>query len=271
LTAPGAARHTGQVDPDRVEFLFGRPDVAADLADEHARWELLRADRPGVGARMLAVRTVLATQILADDPPEVWWTARRLLAVGRDRHDVMDELARALLPLADRVVGDGRPLDRDEYAARLAALPRSAAAVAGEVYADLVRRHGVITVAELQERISAHLGLEPGDVDEIAAAWCAVSDPGPDVDERPVAPGLVVHAPTLAGAAVLTHRPTEEEHATCRLRVDTDLASFSACGARGCRTATCGSRGTPTAARGGAPPTTTIPRRRSCSGGWGRS
>jgi hypothetical protein len=213
------------VDPDRVEFLFGRPLPGTDLADEHTRWELLRADRPA-GERMLAVRTVLAAQILADDPPDVWWTARRLLAVGRDRHDVMDELARALLPVLDRSVGDGHPLDTAGYRARLAALPRSADVVAGEIQADVVRRYGVITAEELHEHTGALLGRDPDDRDEIAVAWWGVHDLDRDIPHRRVEPGLVVHAPTLAAAAVLTRRLTDEERVTARLRVDTDLAAF---------------------------------------------
>ena len=47
-----------------------------------------------------------------------------------------------------------------------------------------------------------------------------------EAGEIRVAPGLVVHVPTLAANAGLTRRLTDEECATARLRVDTDLAAF---------------------------------------------
>jgi hypothetical protein len=57
------------MDADRVEFLFGRAPEGVDLTEIHARSVLLRADRPGAGKCMLALRAVIATQILADDRP----------------------------------------------------------------------------------------------------------------------------------------------------------------------------------------------------------
>ncbi len=39
-----------------------------------------------------ALREVLAQQIIEDDPPQVWRTARRLLDAGMDRLDVRRQL-----------------------------------------------------------------------------------------------------------------------------------------------------------------------------------
>jgi hypothetical protein len=58
-----------------------------------------------------------------DDPPEVWQTARRLLAAGHERHDVLHMLGSAAAGEIWHLLHERAPYDRDRYARALEALP----------------------------------------------------------------------------------------------------------------------------------------------------
>lgn len=73
----------------------------------------------------IAMHEIVANQIWADDPPEVWRTAERLLAGGRDRHEILHMLASVM---SDQVWGSmtkGESFDMDRVRLELAALPES--------------------------------------------------------------------------------------------------------------------------------------------------
>jgi Domain of unknown function (DUF1841) len=90
-----------------------------DLADPDVRAVAIRADHPELdraprngedelvvdGEPMsirlhLTMHQVLANQLADDDPPEVYLTARRLLAAGYERHEVLHMLA---APIAEQI------------------------------------------------------------------------------------------------------------------------------------------------------------------------
>src|SRR5487761_1014760 len=82
-----------------------------DPADEDERRTLIEAEHPELrgaieddvreihtGGRVvspnlhIAMHEVVANQLWADEPPEVWQTAQRLTAAGYDRHEVLHML-----------------------------------------------------------------------------------------------------------------------------------------------------------------------------------
>jgi len=67
----------------------------------------------------------VANQLWDDDPPEAWQTAQRLSEAGYERHEIFHMLGSALVPQLWRVLHEGKPTDRDQYRAALAALPGS--------------------------------------------------------------------------------------------------------------------------------------------------
>jgi len=205
--------------------------VGVEPITEDERSALLGADRRDIGYRELPLYTAIANQILDGQPPQTWKTACRLLDSGMPRDEVLDELVDALEPFVQRALYDQVSFDPDAYAAALARLPRPDPAVVREAYFDVVREHVAIGVDELEERVVARLGLDLNDpVDE-----ALLDDVDSELTEDPgaplvmLAPDILVHAPTLAGDAVLTHRLSPAERAGGYLGLDTDLAGFLRC------------------------------------------
>jgi hypothetical protein len=73
----------------------------------------------------LAIHEVVAAQLMDDDPPEAFETAQRLLARGRDHHEVLHMLGFCMSGQIWAALHDRRAYDRDEHIAALAALPEA--------------------------------------------------------------------------------------------------------------------------------------------------
>jgi len=73
----------------------------------------------------LAIHEVVAAQIIDNDPPEVLATAQRLLALGRDTHEVLHMLGSAVTEQIWAATHEQRPYDREEHMRALTALPGS--------------------------------------------------------------------------------------------------------------------------------------------------
>jgi hypothetical protein len=78
------------VDPAKITFLFGEVPDGFDPDDPDDRLTLFTVEHGGEGDELSAreqvgFRAAIASQIASDDPPQVWRTAQRLLAEGRDR------------------------------------------------------------------------------------------------------------------------------------------------------------------------------------------
>jgi hypothetical protein len=113
------------VDEAKMLFLFG-PVPADDLDPENLedRAQLLEAATDTeLTAAQLAVREVLATQVINDDPPEVWTTAQRLTALGLDRDAVLGELSMALATVMSKVLASRIPFEPETYCEALSRLP----------------------------------------------------------------------------------------------------------------------------------------------------
>jgi hypothetical protein len=68
---------------------------------------------------------IVANQLWADDPPETWPTARRLMALGYARHEILHMLGSVVSGEAWRTMQYKEPFDPDRFRAGLEALPDS--------------------------------------------------------------------------------------------------------------------------------------------------
>jgi hypothetical protein len=73
----------------------------------------------------LTIHEIVATQIVDDDPPEVWATAQRLRKLGYGRHEVLHMLGAAMTPQLWGALHDQREYDLEAHRAALAALPEA--------------------------------------------------------------------------------------------------------------------------------------------------
>lgn len=115
-----------------------------DLADPDVRAVVIRADHPELDRALregqdevqvdgepvsirlhLQMHQVLATQLVDDEPPEVFQTARRLLAAGYERHEMLHMLAAPVSNQIYAMLSGGEPYDRARHIAELEALPDS--------------------------------------------------------------------------------------------------------------------------------------------------
>jgi hypothetical protein len=131
--------------------MFAMPSVSAkiggeefpflDPSDLDDRSMLIEGDHPeyhealadptsgtvdGTNPRLhLIVHEIVANQLWDDDPPQVWQAARRLLATGRDRHDVLHAIGDVLVThLHGLLTGEG-DVDLDAYTSELEMLGRT--------------------------------------------------------------------------------------------------------------------------------------------------
>jgi hypothetical protein len=73
----------------------------------------------------LTIHEIIATQIVDDDPPEVWATAQRLRKLGYGRHEILHMLGAAMTPQLWNALHNQREYDLQAHRAALAALPES--------------------------------------------------------------------------------------------------------------------------------------------------
>ena len=136
-------RHRFAVPPasgelDGIDLAFLNPD------DEDDRRFLILAEHPELNAAIendrseihtkgatisptlhLAMHEIVANQLWADDPPEAWHTAQRLIEAGYERHEVLHMLGSVVAEDVYAALRDKLPLDLEKTRAALAALPES--------------------------------------------------------------------------------------------------------------------------------------------------
>jgi hypothetical protein len=112
-------------DPDERSVLIRLAHPELDDAIERGEDELVLEGNPMNPRLHLAIHEVVATQIIDDDPPEMFETAKRLIADGRDPHEVLHMLGSAVSAQIWAVTHEQRPYERAEHVAALAALPGS--------------------------------------------------------------------------------------------------------------------------------------------------
>jgi uncharacterized protein DUF1841 len=78
----------------------------------------------------ITLHEIVANQLWDDDPPETWETAKRLLADGYERHEVLHMLCSVVAREVWGTLALGRAADNERYVVKLAELPDSYFALA---------------------------------------------------------------------------------------------------------------------------------------------
>jgi hypothetical protein len=110
-------------DPDERATLIrlAHPDLDEAIEQDLAE---LRVGGSAMNPRLhLIVHEMIATQIIDDDPPEVFQTAQRLLALGRDPHEVLHMLGSIASTQIWTALHEQQKFSREDHLAALAALP----------------------------------------------------------------------------------------------------------------------------------------------------
>lgn len=109
-------------DPDERGLLIQGEHPEYHEAVTDPAWE---GAIDGVNPRLhLIFHEIIANQLWADDPPEVWQAARRLREEGMDRHDVLHALAAVMAEHVHFVLAHEEPSNPDAYRRALDALGR---------------------------------------------------------------------------------------------------------------------------------------------------
>jgi hypothetical protein len=112
-------------DPDERSVLIRLAHPDLDEAVREGRETVLVGGEEMNPRLHFAIHEVVATQIIDSDPPEVFATAQRLLADGRDHHEVLHMLGFVVSGQLWGATHERREYGRAEHVAALAALPRS--------------------------------------------------------------------------------------------------------------------------------------------------
>jgi hypothetical protein len=130
IVSPEALAATGLelvnlVDPDArsIAIRADHPELDHALAD--GRDSVTVGGEPMNIRLHLAMHEIVANQLADGDPPEVYETAKRLLAAGYDRHEVLHMLARPMASQIHVTLADQQPYDQAQHVAALRALPAS--------------------------------------------------------------------------------------------------------------------------------------------------
>jgi hypothetical protein len=104
-------------DPDERSVLIRLAHPTLDDAIERGDDELIVEGRAMNPRLHLMIHEVVASQIIEGDPPEMFDTAERLIAEGRDRHDVLHMLGSTVSDQIWSASHDGRPYDQAAHIA----------------------------------------------------------------------------------------------------------------------------------------------------------
>lgn len=103
----------GDPDDRHLLILSEHPDLAQAI--ERGEHELVIGGEPMSPNLHIAVHEIVTNQLWDDDPPEVWQTARRLLAAGHERHEVLHALAGVAVEEIWQIRQQQKPFDRKRY------------------------------------------------------------------------------------------------------------------------------------------------------------
>jgi hypothetical protein len=226
------------MDVRKIAFLFGELPPDLDSDDQEVRHRLVRervfADRPLVddgspaSALIVLQHQSIADQIAADDPPEVWQTAVRLLDAGLTPSFVMANLFFAANSTFVNSLRTGGAVDHREYRRQLERLPLPPIREVIDVFLSLLRDRRAVSSEELVTAVLARFSANDAE-SEYLEQWVdtavdAVLDHDPSIMMLP--PDLVVHVPTILDGAVLTHRLTAFERSEGCVDAGADLAAL---------------------------------------------
>ena len=215
------------MDDAKVAFLFGEVPAGfdADDPDDRAESVALSPASPLSGGRS-EIRAIVAEQIATERPPFVWAAAQRLLALGIDRTEVMNQLALALSYAAKETL-EGQSGGFDEgYERVVALLPVPAAEQVEAAALELAGTAEAVTITDLERLVYARLGrAEPDPLSQLIVD--RIMDQLVLDDDGPIAllsGDRVFAVAHLTDGIVLTHRLNASERELDVLTIAFDLA-----------------------------------------------
>ena len=112
-------------DPDDRRFLIEaeHPELVRALQED--RDEIVLHGQQMSPRLHVTLHEIVANQLWDDDPPEAWRTARRLLDLGYERHEILHMLCSAMATEIWGVLHEDRPADHERYVRALEQLPES--------------------------------------------------------------------------------------------------------------------------------------------------
>jgi hypothetical protein len=111
-------------DDRHMLILAEHEDLAAAIG--RGEDEILVGEAPMNPHLHITTHEIVVTQLWENDPPEAWATAKRLLAAGYGRHDVLHMIGSALMgEIWETLPGAEVDAARDGYVRRLEELPES--------------------------------------------------------------------------------------------------------------------------------------------------
>ena len=170
-----------QVEDEAGRRAFVRPPMVGvvddvdlsllDPADEDDRRLLIEAEHPELADALesdvreirlggqvmsprlhIAMHEIVANQLLADEPAEIWQTALRLTEAGCQRHDVLHMLGSVVSGEVWQALAKGSPHDINRIRQELAALPDSWEELREELPAERSRNRAERRAEERQRR-----------------------------------------------------------------------------------------------------------------------
>ncbi len=222
------------VDRDRLEFLFGSDALPHleeyDLDEEGDRIELVERFAPLPSGALqrearMAMRTVVITQILTDDPPETWLTAQHLQELGLDRDAVLNQLTLVVAEHLSTALSSNSMFDLDAFVEELGALPLPQGSDVAELALDIARSRPGIDADDHFDALLASLEPNTGKVtEELVLGVLDELSTGP----LHVLPGdRTVVIPDLIAGTTFTHRLTEAEVELGVLSAAFDLGAWA--------------------------------------------
>jgi hypothetical protein len=85
--------------------------------------EMIVSGEPFSPRLHITLHLIVASQLLADDPPETWHTVQRLARLGYDWHNITHLIAAVVSDDLYLMMKERRPFDPGSYARRLSKLP----------------------------------------------------------------------------------------------------------------------------------------------------
>ncbi len=110
-------------DDRRILIEAEHPELHAALRS--GQREIHRAGTTMNPTLHITMHEIVANQLWADDPPEMWETAQRLLKAGYDRHEVLHMLASVVSNEVFQMLRHHEPHELERVRQALAALPAS--------------------------------------------------------------------------------------------------------------------------------------------------
>ena len=109
-------------DEDERTFLIEaqHPELEGALRSDE---EMIADGEPFSPRLHITLHQIVASQLLAGDPPETWQTVQRLAGLGYDWHNVMHMIAAVVSDDLYQMMNEQRPFDPGSYARRLGQLP----------------------------------------------------------------------------------------------------------------------------------------------------